>query len=365
MSFNTYDLNGEENVFFQLGKLYEKYGYVKLKMSKFEKYNFYINNKYFLNSSGMITFTDINGDLLVLKPDNTFSIAKSLRVGLDEVKKVYYHDDVYRVCRKTKLYEKIMQYGVECIGNVDLYNLCEVVGLAADSLKSISKDSVLNISHLGVILSLLKNFDIEETQQFELFKFIEDKNIKGIQTICGIMEIPDDIVAQILSLVSAYGPVEVVLPKLKQTITDSNALKFLDELEYIIKAVQSQVETKIIIDMSMTMGYMNYYDGIIFKGFVKDISSDVIMGGQYNKLMKSFDRSIDAVGFAIYLDLINIKENKGKHDIDIFVLYNDNDDVDAVYGKVRSLINEGNTVLAGKNIDRSIRSKVVMNFSEI
>ncbi len=365
MSINTYDLNGEENVFFQLGKLYEKYGYVKLKMSKFEKYNFYINNKYFLNSSGMITFTDINGDLLALKPDNTFSIAKSLRVGLDEEKKIYYHDDVYRVCRKTKLYEKIMQYGVECIGNVDLYNLCEVVGLAADSLNIISKDSVLNISHLGVILSLLENFDIEETQKFELFKFIEGKNIKGIQTICGIMEIPDDIVVQILSLVSAYGPVEVVIPKLKQTITDSNALRFLDELEFIISAVQRQVETKIIIDMSITMGYMNYYDGIIFKGFVKDISKNVIMGGQYNKLMKSLDRSIDAVGFAIYLDLLNIKKNKVKHDIDIFVLYNETDDVGAVYDRVRSLINEGNTVLAGRNVDSSIRSKVVMNFSEM
>ncbi len=365
MSINNYDLNGEENVFFQLGKLYEKYGYVKLKMNKFEKYDFYVNNKYFLNSSGMITFTDINGDLLALKPDNTFSIAKSLRVGSDEVKKIYYHDDVYRVCRKTKLYHKIMQYGVECIGGIGLYNLCEVVGLAADSLKNISRNSVLNISHLGVILSLLENFDVEETQQFELFKFIEDKNIKGIQTVCSIMEIPDEIVAQILSLVSAYGPVEVVVPKLKQTIKDSNALRFLDELEYIVKVVQRQVDTKIIIDMSITMGYMNYYDGIIFKGFVKDISSNVIMGGQYNKLMKSFNRSIDAVGFAIYLDYVGRKENKGKHDIDIFVLYNDNDDVDLVYDKVRSLINEGNTVLAGKNVDKSLRAKAVMNFSEI
>lgn len=365
MSLNTYDLNDEESVVFKLGKLYEKYGYVKLKMSKFEKYNSYINNKCFLNSSGIITFTDINGDLLALKPDNTFSIAKSLRVKLDEVKKIYYYDDVYRVCRKTKLYENIMQYGVECIGNVDLYNLCEVVGLAADSLKSISNNSVLNISHLGVILSLLKNFDIEATQQLELFKFIEDKNINGIKTVCDIMEIPDDIVLQIMSLVSAYGPAEVVLPKLKQTITDSNALKFLYELEYIINVVQRQVETKIIVDMSITIGYMNYYDGIIFKGFVKDISSNVIMGGQYNKLMKSFDRAIDAVGFAIYLDFINIKGNKERRDVDIFVLYDDNDDIDAVYDKVRSLISEGNTVLVGKNIDSSVRSKVVINFSEI
>ena len=365
MILNTSDLNGEEKVLFQLGKLYEKYGYVKLKMSKFEKYDFYINNKYFLNSSGLITFTDLNGELLALKPDNTFSIAKSLRIGLNEAKKVYYHDDVYRICEKTKLYEKVMQYGVECIGNICLYNLCEVVGLAAESLKSVSDDSILNISHLGVILSLLKSFDIEEMQQLELFKFIEEKNTKGIETICNIMEIPDDIVAQILNLVSAYGPSEIVVPKLRQNIKDSRALKYIDELEYVVQTVQSGIDTKIIIDMSITTGYMNYYDGIIFKGFVRNVSSNVIMGGQYNKLMQCFDRSVSAIGFAIYLDAIDKKENKDKYDVDIFVLYNDNDDVKAVYGKVRSLISKGNSVLAGKNMDKSLRVKMFINFSEI
>lgn len=365
MSLNISDLNGEDRVLFQFGKLYEQYGYIKLKMSKFEKYDFYINNKYFFNSSGMITFTDINGDLLALKPDNTFSIAKSLRIGLDEVKKIYYHDDVYRLCRKTKLYEKVMQYGVECIGNVDLYNLCEIVGLATESLNRISDNSVLNISHLGVVLSLLRSFDIEEMQQLELFKFIEEKNIRGIETICSIMEISDDIVSQILSLVSAYGPLEVVMPKLRRSIKDSNALKSLDELEYVVRAVQKREGTKIIIDMSITMGYMNYYDGIIFKGFVRDISSNVVMGGQYNKLMKCFNRSISAIGFAIYLNAISTKENKRKYDVDIFVLYSDNDDIAAVYSKVCSLISEGHSVLAGKNIDKSLKAKKIINFGEI
>ena len=365
MSLNISGLNDEENILFQFGKMYEKFGYVKLKMSKFEKYDFYINNKYFLNSSGMITFTDINGDLLALKPHTTLSIAKRWRVGPNKVSKIYYHDDVYRICRKTKLYEKITQYGVECIGDIDLYNLCEVVGLAADSLKSISNETVLNISHLGVIIALLSDFNIEEMQQFELFKFIEDKNVKGIQTICTIVEIPDDVVNQILSLVSAYGPVEIVMPKLKKKITNSDAVKCLDELEQVVKVVQSQVNTKIIIDMSMTMGYMNYYDGIMFKGFVRDISDNVIIGGQYNKLMKCFGRSINAIGFAIYLDFIGRRENKEKHDIDVFVLYSDNDDVNAVYDKVRSLTNRGSVVFAGKTIDKSLNEKQVINFGEL
>lgn len=363
MSLIHSGFNCEDNALFKLEKLYERYGYVKLKTSKFEKYDFYINNRYFFNSSGMITFTDVNGDLLALKPDNTFSIAKSLRVGLDEVKKIYYYDDVYRICSRTKLYEKIMQYGVECIGYLDLYNLCEIVGLAADSLNNISNESVLNISHLGVILSLLRNFNIEEMKWVQLLKFIEDKNVRGIETMCNIMEIPNDVIVEILSLISAYGPANMVIPKLKNKIKNAHALEYLDELDYIVKTVQSKTKVKIIIDMSITTGYMNYYDGIIFKGFIKDVASSVVVGGQYNKLMKYFDRNISAVGFGIYLDFIR-RANKLEHDIDIFILYNDNDDVKKVYQKVRSLIDEGNSVSAGKTVDKSLKIKRVINFSK-
>ena len=364
MSLIYSDFNGEDNILYKLENLYEKYGYVKLKTSKFEKYDFYINNKYFLRSSGMITFTDINGDLLALKPDNTFSIAKSLRVGLDEIKKIYYYDDVYRFCSKTKLHEKVMQYGVECIGHLDLYNLCEMVGLAADSLNNISSKSVLNISHLGVVLSLLRNCNIDEMKQLQLLKFIEEKNVKGIKAICSIMEISDDVVAEVLSLISAYGPLDIVIPKLKKQIKNANALKYLDELEYIVKVVQSKAKVKIIVDMSITSGYMNYYDGIIFKGFIRDISNSIVVGGQYNNLMRYFDRNISAVGFAIYLDYME-KVNNVKHSVDIFILYNDSDDISEVYKKVHSLIDEGNSVLAGKNIDKSLDIKQIINFSEI
>ena len=48
MSLIYSDFNGEDNILYKLENLYEKYGYVKLKTSKFEKYDFYINNKYFL-----------------------------------------------------------------------------------------------------------------------------------------------------------------------------------------------------------------------------------------------------------------------------------------------------------------------------
>ena len=55
-----------------------------------------------------------------------------------------------------------MQVGLECIGDIDDYCVMEVVQLAAESLRSISENSVLNISSLDVISELLEGVSEED-----------------------------------------------------------------------------------------------------------------------------------------------------------------------------------------------------------
>ena len=64
-------LSFQEKVIFSLRGLYRSYGYTQYKMSKFEEYDLYANNKDFLISDRVITFTDTNGKLMALKPDVT------------------------------------------------------------------------------------------------------------------------------------------------------------------------------------------------------------------------------------------------------------------------------------------------------
>ena len=60
----------------RLRSLYKQYGYKKYKMSRFETYDFYLENRDFLQSEHVITFTDLRGRLMALKPDVTLSIVK-------------------------------------------------------------------------------------------------------------------------------------------------------------------------------------------------------------------------------------------------------------------------------------------------
>ena len=112
-----------------LRSLYSRYGYSRYKMNKFEEYDLYAKNKDFLISDSVITFTDMDGKLMALKPDVTLSIVKNTR---DEpgIRKLYYNENVYRVSKGTHSFKEIMQVGLEAIGQIYEYCIYEVLKLA-------------------------------------------------------------------------------------------------------------------------------------------------------------------------------------------------------------------------------------------
>lgn len=63
-----YNLKPDEKATLQLRGLYEEYGYQKYKMGKFEEYSLYVNNRDFLAGDKVLTFTDLDGRLLAMKP---------------------------------------------------------------------------------------------------------------------------------------------------------------------------------------------------------------------------------------------------------------------------------------------------------
>ena len=91
---NRNALQQSERILFALRSLYDKYGYSRYKMNKFEEYDLYARNKDFLISDRVITFTDTTGKLMALKPDVTLSIVKNTKDDGNTVQKLYYNENV-------------------------------------------------------------------------------------------------------------------------------------------------------------------------------------------------------------------------------------------------------------------------------
>ena len=353
-------LKTDEKAIFELRSLYEKYGFVQYKMSKFEEYDLYVKNKDFLVSDSIITFNDTNGKLLALKPDVTLSIIKNTQDIKNSVQKVYYNENVYRVSKGTHTFKEIMQTGLECVGDIDTFNICEVVALAAKSLNAISDSFVLDISHMGVVSAVLEGIDVPDDAKAEILKCIGEKNNHDIKKICD--EYGADC-ENIVALVSTYGSLDTVIEKLKQMNCGFEVA--LSELEKINIFMKHEGFDKCInLDFSI-VNDMNYYSGIVFRGFVEGIPTGILSGGQYDKLMAKMGRKCGAIGFAVYLDMLErLNENIKKYDVDTVLLYNMGADEVNIANLIKMFTDNGNSVLAVKAIPENLKYRQIISLKD-
>lgn len=296
-------LSSDERAIITLRALYHGYGYAPFKMSKFEEYDLYVKNKDFLISDRVITFNDTNGKLLALKPDVTLSIIKNAEEGTKT--KVYYNENVYRISGSTGHFKEIMQTGLECIGDLDASDVYEVLYLAAKSLESISDNFVLDISHMGLLSAILDDCTSDELFKKEIAPLIARKSAHEAKALCERYGVSSEKAEDICSLISLYGDLATVIPKLSVLCKSDAAKLALSELEAVSRRLATDFEGgKVRFDISV-VNNMSYYDGIVFSGFLSGICEAVLSGGQYGKILASMGKSGDAVGFALYLDLLS------------------------------------------------------------
>ena len=304
-------MDSQERIGFLLRSLYAGYGYSRYRMGKFEEYDLYSRNKDFLFSEGVITFTDTNGRLMALKPDVTLSIVKNTRDIPGTLRKMYYHENVYRVASVEDGFREMTQVGVECMGAVDGVCIAEVLKLAAESLKLCSDRFVLEISHVGILNAFVDAIAPDEAVKDEILTCAGQKNLHGISRICRdnrLAEGAEDALKQLLSL---YGTPRTVMPKIRALAEEYGAGEMAAELGRAVAGFTgSEIEDRIQIDFSAT-GDVKYYNGIAFKGFISGIPGSVLSGGQYDTLMKKMGRRDRAIGFAVFLDMLERLTEEG------------------------------------------------------
>lgn len=350
MIIETDNLKYDEQAVFLLRSLYSKYGYKQYKMRKFEEYDLYVRNKDFLISDSVITFTDTNGKLMALKPDVTLSIVKNTKDSGGSVQKVYYDENVYRVSKGTHSYKEIKQAGLECIGDVDTYCVCEVLSLAVKSLMTISESCVVDVSDLAILFALYDYIGLSYETRTRMTSLISDKNTHEMKRLCEDMSVSEESTALLEELISYNGTPDEILPRLKAMAERIGAQAEFSEFESVVSSLDEELQSKLRIDFSVVSD-INYYNGIVFKGFIDKIPDSVLSGGRYDSLMQSMSRKSKAIGFAVYIDMLerfNIKESE--FDYAAVLLYSENDSISTVKNAAQRLINEYGCVFTAKKL---------------
>ena len=353
-----------EEVVLRLRELYRRYGYLPYKMSKFEEYDLYVRNKSFLVSDRILTFTDVDGKLMALKPDVTLSILKNSRqeAGLQ---KVYYNENVYRTSPGAHGYREILQAGLECIGDLDDYAVGEVVMLAARSLETISADYLLDVSHLGFVAGLLAPLELEAEERHRVLEAVGQKNTSALDALAKEGRLPEQTREILCRLALVYAPPAEALPELEQMVCTEEMCTALDELRQLCDLMaQYGLDDRLRLDFSI-VDDTRYYSGVVFRGFLPGLATGVLSGGRYDHMVRRMGRKGGAIGFAVYLDRL---EEYGVaprgYDVDVLLLYDETVPPAQVAMAANAVLAGGKTVRVERQIPPELQYRELRRLKE-
>lgn len=156
----------EEEFVLDFEKIFESYGYEKIKLNTFEKYDIYFANKDIINEENLLKIINPKGDLYVLRPDMTLPVVKYFSEEQMQSGKFYYNDSVFSVDKNGLEFNERKQVGIEYLGGENLLSDVEVLDLAIQALEKLDQNSILCISNTedGKVVKGIKFEGVKEVE---------------------------------------------------------------------------------------------------------------------------------------------------------------------------------------------------------
>lgn len=346
----------EEAAQARLRRLYELYGYRKHKVSNFEEYSLYLQYKSFLSGDKILSFTDLDGRLLALRPDVTLSIIKNAREG--ETAKAYYLEKVYRESKESNTFKEITQMGLEYMGSIDGYAVSEVVYLAKESLAACSPEYILELGHMGYVMGLLEKLELLPAEREEVMACLAAKSPHRLREAAADMGLSNADRGRLLALLELAGEPAQVLARAEELCSGRKMQAALDELRSICEALGALAEGagSLRLDLCL-LNAKEFYDGILLSGYLPGLPRPVLAGGRYDSMMYKLGHDMGAIGFALYLDeLERLPSPPREFDVDVWLEPGDGADTAGLLAAVQSLAGQGLSVRVAAALPPELRA---------
>ncbi len=343
MDANLDCLTGAERAGLALRALYRSWGFSQYRMNKFEEYDLYAQNRDVLAAEQILSFTGPDGRLMALKPDVTLSIVRNTRDSAGGVRKLYYSEKVYRAERGGP-FRELSQVGLECLGELDDCTLTQVLLLAAESLRllapgapgtdSPAADWLLAVSQPDLTAQLLDRAGLNAAARAAAWDCIAKKTPHELRRVCREAGASEESAGALERLLRCTGSPAEVLPVLRGLCCGGEALEGFSRILAALERLG--LGERLLVDFSAA-GELDYYNGLVFRGYVGGVPDAVLSGGRYDRLLERFGRRDRAAGFAVSLDLLErLWERPEDADCDLLLRYGPGADPAALAEAVRA-----------------------------
>lgn len=261
----------------KLFSIVKENGYDPIETPTFEYFDIFSRGAGQTPSKELYKFDDREGRTLVLRPDFTPAVARTVSNYFKETDKVRlcYNGNVYRNNNNLQgRMKESTQLGAEIFGESNIESDAEMIALSVKLLKASGLSRfIIGISHADLVRELT---DYNDYKSYNDPKELEDS-------------LKDN---------AKYDSIK-------------NALDYLSKLDDKLKSFK--VDGFVAYEPGISGNY-NYYTGILFSGYTFGTGEPIIKGGRYDDIMTYFGKNMPALGFAVEIDNLLMALNNVRND---------------------------------------------------
>ena len=288
-----------------LTRLFRRRGYTEIITPDMEYYDVFTLAGNNIPQENLTKVIDRSGKICVMRPDMTTPIARVAGTKLKDMvlpRRFYYNGNVYRSSSGHKgENSEIPQCGVELIGAGGIKADLEVIAAAVDAMKTCGLEKFhVELGHAGIFRLFADRLEMDKEEEEKMRCLIEGKNSAALNDFLQPYENQPGCGA-VKRLIFLFGGVEVLDEAESLLGGASEVTTYLRNLYETLCTAGFGEHVK--FDLGM-VHQLDYYTGVIFRGYAEGAGVAVLSGGRYDNLATYFGRPAQATGFAVDVDAL-------------------------------------------------------------
>lgn len=288
--------------------LFRQKGYKEIETPSIEFYDVYSDRQKMLSQETMFKFYDKEGRILALRPELTVPAVRVATSKLKEQEKPLFLSYIGNSFRyngsgggKQKEYT---QAGIEIIGAQGAQADAEVIATAIELLLEAGLENFqIDIGQVEFFKGLVAQAGFSKEEAEDLRMCIDNKDYASMEAILNKQELDAELKQTIFALPGLFG-YQQTIAELQQGNLNAQSRHALKNLEEILAVLEDYGYSKYVsVDLGMLPG-LDYYTGMIFRGFTYDIGFPICSGGRYDNLAETFGEQAAATGFSVGINLL-------------------------------------------------------------
>jgi ATP phosphoribosyltransferase regulatory subunit len=326
----------KDEILTNVKETFRSFGYRQILTPTFEYFDMYKEMFGGINFRQMLKFISPQGDVMVLRPDATIPVARMAAKNYknrEEYLKFFYSAPIFRQMETQKGDEReFLQAGIEYFANSKPECDAEVIAIGIRTLLDNGVSNFrIDLGQVDYLGSLLEEAEPDEQVRKRIIQLIESKNQGDLRAYLDQRMIEERYKELILNVINMYGNPQEVLSLAKQCSINDGMRTAVENCEQVVKILEDYgYKQYIIFDLGFT-NPLNYYTGIIFKGYVENFGKAILQGGRYDQLTQNFGTYKPACGFGININYLVeiVSMTKSKDSVacytDYLILYKEAD----------------------------------------